>query len=145
MTNYQRYNSQSTDYGGYRYFFNGQEADNEVLGEGVSLSAEFWQYDTRLGRRWNVDPKTMVSTSTFSCFCNNPVFYTDVSGDTVRYGSSKERRDVFVARFFSSAFRKEFRVLKKSHLVFTYRRIENGEYGERGGLISVEDAEVKGQ
>ena len=99
-------------------------------------------YDSRLGRRWNVDPKTMVSTSTFSCFCNNPVFYTDVYGDTVRYGSSKERRDVFVARFFSSAFRKEFRVLKKSHLVFTYRRIENGEYGERGGLISVEDAEV---
>ena len=128
--------------GGYRYFFNGQEADNEALGEGVSLSAEVWQYDTRLDRRWNVDPKTMVSTSTFSCFCNNPVFYTDVSGDTVRYGSSKERRDVFVARFFSSAFRKEFRVLKKSHLVFTYRRIENGEYGERGGLISVEDAEV---
>ena len=42
--------------GGYRYFFNGQEADNEVLGDGVSLTAEFWQYDSRLGRRWNVDP-----------------------------------------------------------------------------------------
>jgi len=36
--------------GGYRYFFNGQEADNEVFGEGVGLSAEFWQYDTRLGK-----------------------------------------------------------------------------------------------
>ena len=36
--------------GGYRHFFNGQEADNEVLGDGVSLSAEFWQYDSRLGK-----------------------------------------------------------------------------------------------
>ena len=33
MINYQQYNSQSYYNGGYRYFFNGQEADNEVLGE----------------------------------------------------------------------------------------------------------------
>ena len=34
MINYQQYNSQSYYNGGYRHFFNGQEADNEVLGEG---------------------------------------------------------------------------------------------------------------
>ena len=53
---FQNFNKSSDIGGGYRYFFNGQEADNEVLGEGVSLTAEFWQYDSRLGRRWNVDP-----------------------------------------------------------------------------------------
>ncbi len=52
--------------GGYRYFYNGQEADNEVLGEGVSLTSEFWQYDTRLGRRWNVDPKYTPMLSSYS-------------------------------------------------------------------------------
>ena len=61
----QRY-MQSYDNGGYRYFFNGQEADNEIYGEGNSLSAEFWQYDTRLGRRWNVDPKYTPMLSSYS-------------------------------------------------------------------------------
>ena len=68
--------------GGYRYFFNGQEADNEVLGDGVSLTAEFWQYDTRLGRRWNVDPKYTPMLSSYSCFVNSPLSLNDKKGDT---------------------------------------------------------------
>ena len=68
------------DNGGYRYFFNGQEADNEVLGEGVSLSAEFWQYDTRLGRRWNVDPVFKEYESPYACFAGNPVWLKDPLG-----------------------------------------------------------------
>ena len=40
----------------YRYFFNGQEADNEVYGEGAVLGYEFRQYDARIGRFWSVDP-----------------------------------------------------------------------------------------
>jgi len=70
--------------GGYRYFFNGQEADNEVLGEGVSLSAEFWQYDSRLGRRWNVDPVFKEYESPYACFAGNPVWFADRFGaDTI--------------------------------------------------------------
>ena len=42
----------------YRYFFNGQEADNEVYGEGAVLGYEFRQYDARIGRWWSVDPLT---------------------------------------------------------------------------------------
>ena len=68
--------------GGYRYFFNGQEADNEVLGEGVSLSAEFWQYDTRLGRRWNVDPVFKEYESPYACFAGNPIIVIDPNGDS---------------------------------------------------------------
>ena len=66
--------------GGYRYFFNGQEADNEVLGEGVSLTAEFWQYDSRLGRRWNVDPVFKEYESPYTCFAGNPVWFADRFG-----------------------------------------------------------------
>ena len=67
--------------GGYRYFFNGQEADNEVLGEGMSLSAEFWQYDSRLGRRWNVDPVFKEYESPYACFAGNPVWFADPKGE----------------------------------------------------------------
>ena len=42
--------------GGCRYFFNGQEADNEVLGDGVLHSFEYRMHDTRIGRFWSVDP-----------------------------------------------------------------------------------------
>jgi len=38
--------------------FQGQLKDNEVFGKGNSYTAEFWQYDSRLGKRWNVDPVT---------------------------------------------------------------------------------------
>ena len=41
----------------YRFGFNGQEKDDEIFGStGTSYTAEFWQYDARIGRRWNVDP-----------------------------------------------------------------------------------------
>ena len=78
----------SFDNGGYRYFFNGQEADNEVLGEGVSLTAEFWQYDSRLGRRWNVDPVFKEKESPYACFAGNPVWFADPKGDSLINGYS---------------------------------------------------------
>ena len=38
------------------------EMDNEVNNiTGSSYTAEFWQYDSRLGRRWNVDPPALAS------------------------------------------------------------------------------------
>ena len=40
----------------YRYFFNGQEADNEVCGEGALHAFEYRMHDTRIGRFWSVDP-----------------------------------------------------------------------------------------
>lgn len=64
----------------YKYGFNGQEKDNEIYGTGNLNTAEFWQYDTRLGRRWNIDPVDFVSESPYACFHNNPIFFSDVSG-----------------------------------------------------------------
>jgi hypothetical protein len=40
--------------GDYRYGFNGQEKVDEISGVGNHNTALFWEYDTRLGRRWNV-------------------------------------------------------------------------------------------
>jgi RHS repeat-associated protein len=46
----------SPNIGGYRYFFNGQEADNEMFGEAALHSFEYRMHDARLGRFWSVDP-----------------------------------------------------------------------------------------
>ena len=48
--------STSTNIGGYRYFFNGQEGDNEVFGESSLFAFEYRMHDARLGRFWSVDP-----------------------------------------------------------------------------------------
>ena len=76
-------NSDSTNIGGYRYFFNGQEGDNEVFGEVAKFGYEFRQYDSRLGRWWSVDPKwsEYPGISPF-VFCNgSPVMMADLKGE----------------------------------------------------------------
>jgi RHS repeat-associated protein len=68
--------------GGYRYGFNGQEKSDEIKGEGNSYTAEFWEYDPRVGRRWNVDPVTKEWESPYACFSNNPICNVDPDGDS---------------------------------------------------------------
>jgi murein DD-endopeptidase MepM/ murein hydrolase activator NlpD len=65
----------------YRFGFNTQEKDDEVYGAGNLNTAEFWEYDTRLGRRWNVDPKPQVEISVYAAMNGNPIWLTDVNGD----------------------------------------------------------------
>jgi hypothetical protein len=55
---------------GARFGFNGQENVNEVSGVGNHNSALFWEYDTRLGRRWNLDPKKKAWESDYSWWDN---------------------------------------------------------------------------
>jgi hypothetical protein len=66
----------------YRYGFNGQERDTDV-GENIN-TAMFWEYDARIGRRWNVDPKPNISVSPYNCFGGNPIFYSDYLGDKIK-------------------------------------------------------------
>ena len=56
---------------------------NEIYGEGNSYTADYWQYDSRLGRRWNVDPKIFkhAYNSSYLCFHNNPILFIDPQGD----------------------------------------------------------------
>ena len=68
--------------GGYRYGFNTHEKSDEIAGEGNHTTAEFGEYDTRLGRRWNLDPKPNTSISVYSLFENNPVWFNDIKLDT---------------------------------------------------------------
>ena len=67
--------------GKMRFGFNNMEGDNEVKGEGNSYTAEFWQYDVRLGRRWNIDPVVKSFESSYACFNDNPIRVLDPNGD----------------------------------------------------------------
>ena len=72
----------STNIGGYRYFFNGQESDNEVYGENCLAGYEFRQYDTRLGRWWRIDQKVSKypSFSPYQFCVGNPIRCKDMDG-----------------------------------------------------------------
>jgi Leucine-rich repeat (LRR) protein len=62
----------------YRYGFNGQEKGSEIS-EGI-YTAEFWQYDSRIGRRWNIDPIDKPWISPYHAFSNKPILNIDPNG-----------------------------------------------------------------
>lgn len=62
----------------YRYSMNGQEKDEE-LGAGVT-TAEYWEYDAKTARRWNIDPIVKPWESGYATFHNNPIRFSDPLG-----------------------------------------------------------------
>jgi hypothetical protein len=72
----------------YRYSINGQEKSSEI-NENLT-TAEFWQYDSRIGRRWNKDPRPTTGVSPYSTFINNPILLADPLGDTTINGQKME-------------------------------------------------------
>jgi hypothetical protein len=77
----------------YRYGFNTQEKDNEISGEGNSYTAEFWQYDGRLGRRFNLDPYIQTWISDYSVNKLNPIKHFDWKGNTWKVGTDNETKN----------------------------------------------------
>lgn len=67
--------------GNYRYGFNGQEMSNEIKGTGNSYTAEFWEYDPRVGTRWNTDPVVRPNISPYVTLGSNPIMFVDRNGD----------------------------------------------------------------
>lgn len=45
------------------------------------MTAEYWQYNSRLGKRWNIDPVDQISISNFAVFRNSPIYFVDKSGN----------------------------------------------------------------
>jgi len=75
----------------YRYGMNGQEKDLEIF-EGA-MTAEFWEYDSRIGRRWNQDPVVKPWESSYATFNNNPNVFADPSGlDGIDKGKGKGKK-----------------------------------------------------
>jgi RHS repeat-associated protein len=66
---------------GNRYGYNTQEEVDEISGAGNHTTAKYWEYDTRLGRRWNLDPIYNTDISRYAVNGNNPIYYLDPNGD----------------------------------------------------------------
>ena len=112
----------------YRYGFNTQEKEDEIA-QGV-YTAEYWKYDSRIARRWNLDPVVVPSHSDYGCFANNPLFYTDHKGDVavtkrgkevnVNYKVDEKTNEVSVSYVFQegTSKRDKKRFLKDNDILF---------------------------
>ena len=99
----------------YRFGFNTQEKDDEVYGEGNASSAMFWEYDTRLGRRWNLDPKPQISISNYVCFNNNPILLVDILGDVAKIDGTRREKRQFL-RMLNNTTGNKYKIDKKGYL-----------------------------
>ena len=79
----------------YRYGFNTQEKVDEIAGKGNHFTAKYWEYDPRIGRRWNLDPIPKGSISGYAVLSNSPIWRIDPDGDDDYFNSdgsyNKER------------------------------------------------------
>jgi hypothetical protein len=74
----------------YRYGMNGQLKEGEVF-EGF-MSADYWGYDSRLGRRWERDPISYEWQSPYAAFNNNPIYFADPLGLEGEPKTNKEKQ-----------------------------------------------------
>ena len=75
---------------GYEFAFNGQEKDQEIYNNQSTTTATFWEYDGRIGRRWNLDPKPQIFISDYAVMGNNPISFNDLLGD--KFKTSKDEK-----------------------------------------------------
>lgn len=52
-----------------------------MAGLGNHTTGLFWEYDSRLGRRWNIDPIKKDDKISYVCENNSPIFKNDANGD----------------------------------------------------------------
>jgi len=74
--------------------FNGQEKDREIYNNENTTTALFWEYDGRIGRRWNVDPVMKEWESSYLTFSANPIFNVDIKGNNAGWYVDNKTGDV---------------------------------------------------
>ncbi len=117
----------------YRFGMNGQMKDNEFTGQdGAHTTAMFWEYDSRIGRRWNLDPKPQVNISDYACFGNNPMINIDPDGDYFfgLFGSTKAQREAATQLAKSTCGTIVFRHQKNIMVTYTRQVANNPKTGE---------------
>ncbi|GIV44932.1 MAG: hypothetical protein KatS3mg035_2055 [Bacteroidia bacterium] len=107
----------------YRFAFNTQERLPEL--NESHYTALYWEYDGRLARRWNRDPKPSVGVSDYAVNGNSPVFYLDPKGDF------KTKFGAYVYKLFHGG--KVYKAMSGKHKGEYYvTKTIYGEKGEKG-------------
>ncbi|MBP7540810.1 MAG: hypothetical protein KA802_12865 [Saprospiraceae bacterium] len=118
----------------YRFGFNGQEQVDEVYGNGNLNTAMFWEYDTRLGRRWNVDPVVVHWESSYVTFSGSPITKTDINGDNADWVEKKDGSIAWDDNANSQSSTKEGETYLGKNLTFTFNStIDAGLWDGPGG------------
>lgn len=73
------YKTENKKHSSYLYGYNTQEKVDEIAPG--HYTAEYWEYDSRTGRRWNLDPVPQIAISDYAVNRNNPIYYNDPDGD----------------------------------------------------------------
>jgi len=79
------------EFSDYRFGQGTQMKSDEVYGDGSLYTAKFWEYDSRIARRWNLDPVDQISISNYAAFGNNPIANSDILGDKVKFMGYKNK------------------------------------------------------
>ena len=110
----------------YRYSINGQEKSDE-LNENLT-TALYWEYDSRIGRRWNIDPKPNISVSPYVVLEDNPIFNIDPLGDKIKLGKDSKANDKYISMLNSlsgNTYKIKKGVLKRVNKVLNNKSDEN--------------------
>jgi hypothetical protein len=116
----------------YRFGFNSHEKSNEISAEGNHTNALFGEYDTRLSRRWNIDPKPQVAVSSYSLFNNNPIYFNDPLLDTP---TAKEAALLSKLAYGTKLTKKEQSEVDRSGWQLS-NKVTGVEYEKKSGLKS---------
>ncbi|MEW6772989.1 MAG: hypothetical protein AB1304_03215 [Bacteroidota bacterium] len=74
----------------YRFGFNTQEKVNEISPD--HYTAKYWEYDARLGRRWERDPVVKYHESPYAILGNNPIWFVDADGRDTSFADNNARQ-----------------------------------------------------
>ncbi|MDZ4663633.1 MAG: hypothetical protein SGJ15_02040, partial [Bacteroidota bacterium] len=113
------------------YSHNSHEKEDAIY-KGAQ-SAEYWMYDSRIMRRWEVDPMTYEWQSPYAVFNNNPILYADLlglKGDDKKTERSQRRADKWNSKHENT----KAKVDESGNVVF---------YHNKGGSSSSESSEKK--
>ncbi len=95
---------------GYRYGFNTQEKSPELAPD--HYTAEFWEYDARIGRRWNLDPVDQISISNYAVNGNSPISLNDPYGDCAKC-NDQQKKELEQAGMGSAQIASVYQVLEE--------------------------------
>jgi hypothetical protein len=94
----------------YRFGFNTQEKSIELNSGGNLTTALFWEYDSRTGRRWNLDPKPQISISDYGVNGLNPIIMFDPMGDKFKISTKDKKAQEDVNSIVKSRNRKFIKI-----------------------------------
>jgi len=118
---------------GYRYSINGQEKTPEIAPN--TTTAEFWQYDARIVRRWNVDPRPNISISPYNAFAGNPVWSSDPLGDTLKINATNNNTETDLRSIIRTGNQKYFSISSGGDVSFDKKSFDKLSRGEQTKLM----------